>query len=131
MKQQPKKTPIITNVYDIPQRLRELDPGYFVLRNHEAKTFEIHHKDQPHNTYCLTVPYEELDERTLQLVRKTRISNIEKILLKMEETNQKLSEEQTKIPEEATEKLRETVTYLSHHSDKEYIDNEAFTTRFL
>lgn len=131
MKQQQIKTPIVTNVFNIPERLREIDPGYFVLRNHETKAFEIHHRDQPHNTYCLTVPYEELDERTLWLVRKTRIANIEKILLEMEETNQKISEEQSKIPEEATEKFRETVTYLSHHSDKEQLDNEAFTTRFL
>lgn len=131
MKQQRIKTPITTNVFNIPERLRELDPGYFVLRNHERKTFEIHHRDQPHNTYCLTVPYKELDARTLQLVRKTRISNLEKILLEMEETNQKISKEQSAIPEEATEKFRETVTYLSHHSDKEHIDDGAFTTRFL
>ena len=131
MKKQVYKTPIATNVFLIPERLRELDAGYFVLRNHETKQFEIHHREQPHNTYCLTVPYDELDERTLVLVRKTRIFNLDKLLSQMDKNNQRIFDEQTVIPDEATEKLRETVTYLSRHSDKEQLDDGAFTTRFL
>ena len=126
-----EKTPVVTNVFWIPERLRELDEGYFVLRNHETKQFEIHHAGQPHNTYCLTVPYSELDERTLILVRKTRISNLEKLLFQMEEHNQKLAKEQNRIPDQATEKLKETITDLSRHTDKEKLDDRAFTTRFL
>ncbi len=125
------KTPVVTNVYFIPERLRELDEGYFVLRNHQTKQFEIHHRDQPHNTYCLTVPYPELDERTLHLVQKTRIANIEKLLSEMEENNRKIAEEQSAIPETATEKCKETVAYLGRHSDKDKLDDGAFTTRFL
>ena len=120
-----------TNVFFIPERLREIDEGYFVVRNHQTKQFEIHHSGQLHNTYCLTVPFDELDERTIRLVRKTRICNLEKLLDEMEEHNRKLSEKQTKIPEEATEKLKETITYLGRHCDKETVDDGAFTTRFL
>ena len=125
------KTPVVTNVFWIPERLREIDDGYFVLRNHETKRFEIHHRGQPHNTYCLTVPYDELDERTLDLVQKTRICNAEKLLSAMEEHNQKIAKQQNDIPEEATQKLKETITYLGRHSDKEDLDDGAFTTRFL
>ena len=125
------KTPVVTNVFWIPERLREIDDGYFVLRNHQTKKFEIHHRGQPHNTYCLTVPYRELDERTLHLVQKTCICNAEKLFAEMEEQNQRMMREQSKIPDEATEKLKETVTYLGRHSDKENLDVQAFTTRFL
>lgn len=125
------KTPVVTNVFLIPERLRELDEGYFVLRNHETKQFEIHHSGQPYNTYCLSVPYEELDERTLNFVRKTMICHAEKLLAEMEEHNQKIREQQNAIPEEATQKLKETVSYLGRHSDKEHLDDKAFTTRFL
>ncbi len=131
MNKQYDKTPVVTNVFLIPERLRELDEGYFVLRNHETQKFEIHHSGQPHNTYCLTVPYGELDERTLHLVQKTRICNAEKLLSEMEEHNRKISDTQNAIPEEATQKLKETVTYLGRHSDKEFLDDGAFTTRFL
>ena len=125
------KTPVVTNVFLIPERLREIDNGYFVLRNHQTKQFEIHHSGQPHDTYCLTVPYDELDERTLHLVQKTRICNAEKLLLEMEEHNRKISDTQNAIPEEATVKLKETITYLGRHSDKGTLDDGAFTTRFL
>ena len=131
MKKQVYKTPIVTNVFWIPERLREIDDGYFVLRNHETKQFEIHHRRQPHNTYCLTVPYDELDERTLHLVRKTRICHVEKLLSEMDENNQKIAQQQNAIPEEATQKLKDTITYLGRHSDKEILDDGAFTTRFL
>ena len=125
------KTPVVTNVFLIPERLREIDDGYFVLRNHETKQFEIHHSGQPHNSYCLTLPYDELDERALKLVRKTRIGNAEKLLAEMEEHNQKLTKERAVISEEATQKLKETVTYLGRHSNQEALDDRAFTTRFL
>lgn len=131
MKKQVYKSPVVTNVFLIPERLRELDDGYFVLRNHQTKQFEIHHRGQPRNTYCLAVPYDELDERTLHLVQKTRICNAEKLLLEMEEHNQKITKQQNTIPDEATEKLKETVSYLGRHSDKEHLDDGAFTTRFL
>ena len=125
------KTPVVTNVFLIPERLREIDSGYFILRNHQTEQFEIHHSGQFHNTYCLSVPYDELDERTLHLVQKTRICNVEKLISEMEEHNQKIANEQNKISDEATEKLRETVSYLGRHSDKETLDGGAFTTRFL
>ncbi len=125
------KTPVVTNVCFIPERLREIDDGYFVLRNHQTKQFEIHHSGQFHDTYCLTVPYDELDERTLHLVQKTRICNAEKLISEMEEHNQKIARAQNAIPDEATEKLKETITYLEQHSQKEMLDDGAFTTRFL
>lgn len=38
-------------------------------------------------SYCLTVPYTQLDERTLHFVRSSRIENMENILLSIEENN--------------------------------------------
>lgn len=124
-------TKMTTNVYRIPERLSEIDPGYFVVRNHRKKTFEIHHSDQVDNTYCLTVPYEELDARTLELVRKTRISNLEKLIAEMDQANQKLSEKNTTVSEEAQIKTKEVLSYLNGHESKETVDEKAFTTRFI
>ena len=127
----PYFTELTTNVYFIPERLREIDPDYFVVRNHEKKTFEIHHRLQPHTTYCLTVPYEELDQRTLNLVRKTAVSNLDKLLAQMDCHNQKLEQEVTKLPDESAEKTKEVINYLKHHESREWVDENAFSTRFL
>ncbi len=127
----PFLTELTTNVYFIPERLKEIDSGYFVVRNHEKKTFEIHHRDQPHTTYCLTVPYEELDCRALELVRKTSVSNLDRLLSEMDSHNQQLEQEATKVSEESTQKTKEVLSYLNHHESKEWVDKDAFSARFF
>ena len=125
----PNLTPVTTNVYLIPERLREIDPEYFVVRNHEKQTFEIHHRGQPHTTYCLTVPYDELDARTLTLVQKTSVSHLDTLVAEIDRHNQKL--EATEISEESIEKTKEVVSYLNHHESREWVGEDAFSTRFL
>lgn len=127
----PYLTELTTNVYFIPERLREIDPDYFVVRNHRKKCFEIHHRSQPHTTYCLTVPYEELDQRALALVRKTAVSNLDKLLTEMDKHNQKLEDKTVELPEESAEKTKEVLSYLNHHESREWVEKDAFSTRFL
>ncbi len=124
-------TRLDTNVYFIPERLREMDEGYFVVRNHQTKTFEIHHAKQPHSTYCLTVPYSELDARTLELVKKTSISRMEHLLREMDSANEKLAARKSQLPCEATEKTKEVLNYLNRHESLEWVDDKAFSTRFI
>lgn len=124
-------TQLTTNVYLIPERLKEIDPHYFVVRNHQKGVFEIHHNNQPHTTYCLTVPYPELDCRTLELVRKTAIHNLDKLIAQMDEENQKRERETQKLPQEAAEKTKEVLLYLNRHESEEWVDDDAFTARFL
>lgn len=85
-----KKYRLITdNVFDIPSRLREVDRGYFVLLNRRSGNFEVHHTENIGSTYCLTIPYKELDSRTIDLVQQTRVENAEKLIAEMEARNEK------------------------------------------
>ena len=124
-------TELKTNVYYIPERLREIDSGYFVVRNHPKHTFEVHHKEQPHTTYCLTVPYEELDVRTVELVRKTARNNLDKLISEMDEHNRRLAESNSNLSEESAQKTKEVLSYLSNHESREWVDEDAFSTRFI
>jgi hypothetical protein len=83
-------------VYDIPRRLREIDPGYFLVLNRQRDKFEVHHIENRGGTYCLTVPYDELDDRLLEYVRKTRSENAKKLFEEMEKNNQRLEERKKK-----------------------------------
>jgi len=60
-----------SNVFDIPRRIREYDPTYFVVRNHRRGKFEIHNIENGGSTYCFTVPTDELDSRVIELVKTT------------------------------------------------------------
>lgn len=73
----------------ILERLKAIDKGYFIVRNLDKNTFEVHNRKQPKNTYCLTIPYDALDERTVSLVLKTRIQNSDEIFREIERENSK------------------------------------------
>ena len=66
---------VTADLYDIAKRLREIDPDYRVWYSYRRHKYEIHNVGQRGGTYALTVPYGELDERTLRLVRRTRAEN--------------------------------------------------------
>lgn len=58
--------PIFSHVHDIPRRVYEYDSSFFVVFNTINQKYEIHSLDYPaDNTHSCTVPYPELDVRTL------------------------------------------------------------------
>ncbi len=71
----------------IIERLKSIDKSYFVVRNLDKNTFELHSHDQPKKTYCLTIPYDTLDERTVTLALKTRVQNSDEIFRMIDEEN--------------------------------------------
>lgn len=86
---------IKSDVFNISNRLKSIDKNYFIVYNPKRKKFEIHYK-RPKSTYELTIPFTELDARTIDFVNKTRIENQQKIYDEIEKDNQKLENENTK-----------------------------------
>ena len=87
---------IHSDVFDIINRLKKIDESYYLVFNTKKQKYELHSTCQKNNTYCLTIPYQQLDERTIFLARKTRRENKDKLLKEMEEENQKLEKEKIK-----------------------------------
>lgn len=77
------KTRLSGDLYDITGRLKEIDRGYFIVRNGKKNRFEVHHEGQPQDTYCMTLPYDELDARTVQLVLQTRRERLDRLLTEL------------------------------------------------
>ncbi len=78
---------IQNDVYNIANRIKEIDRNYFIVYNTSKRNFEIHSLSQIGNSYCLTLPYKELDARALQHVQTTKTKNIDKILNQIEAEN--------------------------------------------
>jgi len=76
------------DVYNIAKRIKEIDRDYYIVFNTSTLKFEIHCNNQIGSSYCLTLPYDELDERALKYARSTQIANIDEILEKLEYDNQ-------------------------------------------
>lgn len=118
---------LITSTYDIPERLKEIDDGYFVVRNHKSEQFEVHNSKQQGNTLALNIPYHELDERTIQLVKSTSREYFQNIFNEIERNNEKLEETKKRQRNELTATvLKDMHHYVTQHPSKDTIDSNYF-----
>ena len=97
---------IQSDTFYIRERLKEIDESYFLIYNFEKEKFEVHSSALNGSTYCLTVPYKVLDERTLDLVRRTRATNIDNIIKEIDEENEKIEKKRLN---EAVDCLKEVI----------------------
>ena len=86
-------TRIENDVLDIAARLREIDDGYFIVYNGLFRRLEVHNQKQRGNTFCLVVPSNRLNARTVELVRKTRAENADRLLTEIDEHNARVENE--------------------------------------
>ncbi|MCH5160052.1 MAG: hypothetical protein J1F66_04300 [Clostridiales bacterium] len=82
---------ITDDLFDIAARLRTVKESYVVYYNTEKERFEVHDKRG-----CLefVVPYDELDARTVEYARYSRVENAKRIFADVEEYNNRLEKTQ-------------------------------------
>lgn len=73
-------TEITGDLFDVTNRIKEIDHRYFLVRNERKGCYEVHHRGQYQTTRALTVPYDALDARTVELVRMTRMERLDQLL---------------------------------------------------
>ena len=81
------KIKICSDVYNISKRIKYIDKDYYVVYDTSKQHFEVHNSSQIGTSYCLTLPYDELDERAIKYVLKTQSANILEILNEIENNN--------------------------------------------
>ena len=74
-------------MFGVCRRLRAIDDDYFVFLNYKTGKFEVHNRRSRPNTLCLVLPFETLDERTVNRVLYTRAERAEMIMEQMEREN--------------------------------------------
>jgi hypothetical protein len=97
----PHLKPIFSHVFDIPKRVYEYDNSFFVVFNTRNQRYEVHSLDYPgEDTISVTVPYKNLDERTLRHIYRNdiRVHGMEifRRLELAEEKEEKRKERETK-----------------------------------
>lgn len=83
---------ITDDLYGISKRIKDIESGYFIVRNRKSGKYEVHSLfNNGTNTYCFTVPYDELDSRTLDYCLETSIAiHGDEIYKRIEENNAKV-----------------------------------------
>lgn len=83
------KIQIKDDVFDIVKRVKQIDEDYFILYDTTKKIYELHCCNQK-ESFCLSLPYDCLDQRTIDKTLATRKQNKDKLLKEIEQNNQKL-----------------------------------------
>ena len=119
------RLPVLSNVYDIPVRLKEVNRDFFVMFNTRKQVFEIHCASQPYDTYACTLPFDELDARALRYVREFSRERTQNLAKEIEEYNAKLdAKEKAAMLDKASYKCREAFNYLKNNSKTDAIPQE-------
>lgn len=69
----PRLIPLFDHALNIPQRLYEYDSSLFVCFNRQTQRYEVHSLNQELDSFCATLPYKDLDARTLRWIWKNDI----------------------------------------------------------
>ena len=81
------KVKIESDVFDIVNRIKEIDDGYYIVYNLKTGKFELHNSNQLISSYCLTIPYTEIDEKILNLIHASSVCNIGNIIDEIDNNN--------------------------------------------
>ena len=69
----PKYELVEHDLCNIADRIRKIDPSYYIVFNKRNGRYEVHSTDNIGASFCFLVPYDELDARTLVYCRETRV----------------------------------------------------------
>lgn len=116
------KVIIEDDVFDILKRVREIDEGYFILFDTSNCKYELHNINQP-TTYCLTIPFDNIDSRLIDLVLYTNISNIDNIINDIDTNNNKIEFDNKNNLKNQTDYMVREIYNFCNNSSKELTDN--------
>ncbi len=105
------------NVFNVTDRLKKLNPNFFVLYNLENKKFELHSRDYGRLSYVLTFPYDVLDGRAINFVQKCYNSSPVD-LNELDKYNKRLTQVQVDKAKDETEyKISKVYDYANKKSN--------------
>ena len=88
---------ISRDLFDISDRLKEIDHNYTLHYNRKSGKFELHGKD---DVLLIVFPYDRIDARMISHARRTRVERSQELIREMEEHNAKLELSRMKAEDE-------------------------------
>lgn len=84
------------HISGIPDKLKRIDPKYFVVMNNSSGKFEVHNDGNQGSSYCFETPDGVLDDRTIEYARKTASHRGDDFIKEMDRNNEKAEKDQAK-----------------------------------
>lgn len=96
---------IKSDVFDVADRLKEIDPNYTLHYSTSKKKYELRGKN---GELLILFPYDAIDNRMIVHARRTRVERCAEIIREMDEINRKEQEKRQKeLENDALDRLKE------------------------
>lgn len=104
----------VGDVFGIEQRLVEIDDGYRLFFNKKLKRYEVHNEKNIGDSLSVVCPFECVDRRLVEYVRRTRSEKQSEIIAEIEKNNAKIEKNavEKSISDKKT-KLKDILHYLN------------------
>lgn len=118
---------IKNDAFNICERIKSINPHYYVVYNTKKHAFEVHNTKQYANSFCISCE-KGLNYSVIQKLRKTRIENLDKIINEIESNNQAIEREaKNEVMDKAQYKAREMFDYAKKRVEDCNFD-DSYTT---
>ena len=95
---------ITNDLFDVAQRLKSVNENYVLYFNVQKQRYEVYENSHGFNL-AFVVPYDELDARTVEYAKFTRVQNCQAVFDEIEKANRLAEERQCR---ESVERIFET-----------------------
>jgi len=121
------KIKIESDVFDIVERIKEIDDGYIILYNCDNNKFEIHNTKQ-YDTYCFTSRYDCLSMSTIFETLSSLTIDIDKIIEEIDNNNNSIEQKNKIVLKDYGDYAFKEIYQYYNNSSKEYDQKNAFST---
>lgn len=112
--------PVVSDVFSISDRIKEIDERYFIMFNYRKSRYEVHVKGQPDTTLGCVLPFDALDVRALEYVRHYSTERLKQTIREIDEANERLEQTSMKgVLDRGGYKMAEAIRYADHHPGKD------------
>ena len=123
------KIRIENDVFDVVKRIKQIDDGYFVVFDLDKEKYELHNKYQ-NNSYCLTYPYSNLDNRLVDIIHYSSVNNIDNIMAEIDNNNRYIECNASNDVKTQSEYMLREIYEFSSNSSKEF-EVDSFSTIWI
>ena len=123
------KYKIESDVFDIVERIKDVDDGYFVLYDDKVNKFEIHSYKQK-NTFCFSVDCCCFDKTVLDKLFCSNVKYIDNIIEEIDNNNIKIENYNKELLREVSSFNVKEIYEFSSNSSKDFNVND-FNMRWV
>lgn len=117
---------IESDVFDIVNRIKEIDDGYRILLNLKTGLLELHNINQ-RNTFCFNIKNNEISSKIIDDIFYSKVENIDNIMSDIDNNNSNIEKNNKNKTLDLTTYMAKEVFDFSNNSSKKYDLDKAFS----